>query len=187
MTNRRVRCWEGWRECVLTPVRTASAMRASETPCSCSAEHVRSGFPSGRRRCCSAPDATAPSSTRAMMAMPQNSATNCGEHRSPGRPRLPGREGLPHTCRLATAALADPSRSRSQRRTRTSLNNEGRPTAGTGDCGGTTLALLICLRPGVAKRCRAQPWECVADLVGAGASGSGEQAGAHERPSGGPA
>ena len=66
------------------------------------------------------------------------------------------------------------------------FENKGRPPHGTGGCGGTTLVILICLIPGVSKRCRAEPWECVADLVGADASCSGEQAGAHERPHGEP-
>ena len=65
------------------------------------------------------------------------------------------------------------------------LENKGRPPHGTGDCGGTTLVSL-------SASCRAflnaaeRAMECVADLVRAGASGRGEQAGAHERPLGEP-
>ena len=99
------------------------------------------------------------------------------------RPQQEPGEGLPYTCHPAAAALADPSKSRCQLRTRTLLTNKGRPPHGTGGCGGTALTPPVCLIPGVPKpkHCRAQPWQCVADLVGAGASCSGEQARAHER------
>ena len=82
--------------------------------------------------------------------------------------------------------LLDPSRSRCQRRMRTSFNNEGRPTARDRGLRWDTLVRPIFLMPGVSKRCRARPWESVADLVGADASCSDEQAGAHQLPRGEP-
>jgi len=63
------------------------------------------------------------------------------------------------------------------------LRSKGRPPHGTGDCGGSALVLLICLTAEVHKRCSAQ-LESVSDLVRAGASRRGEQAGAHVRPLG---
>ena len=57
---------------------------------------------------------------------------------------------------------------------------------GPGNCGGSTLVLLVCLMPGVPKPLQSAPWECVADLVRAGASRRDEQARANKRPRGEP-
>ena len=65
------------------------------------------------------------------------------------------------------------------------LKNKGRPPRGTGDCGGSTLVLVVCLMPGVPNRCTALH----GNASRSGQSGrvrQGELAGAHERRRGEP-